>query len=341
MSSGRDSRMLVDVTPILMFPGQSSRHPAMIEDALNLAPLPNSELMREASEILGRNLLAHYRADNPDIFATNRDVQVGVFLANHLHLRTLEHAGVKAGLSLGLSLGEYNHLVHIGALDFVHALRLIEARGLAYDAGPDGVMAAVFPLEHDALEPVVKRAQEYGALGIGSYNSPTQHVLSGERGAVEAALRVLEDEHAVEAVVIEPRIPMHSARFWPVVPAFLPALQQVPWQPIQRPYLPNVTGRFLSSPTPGDLIQSLALHVWRPVLWRQSVDLLTQCYSDAVFVEVGPRTVLTGLLQRRWHPNPKLHTDAVRGEHPRTAFASVVRALIAAADERDSIRQAA
>ncbi len=333
--------MLVVVTPILMFPGQSSRHPTMIEHALNLAPVPNSKLMREASEVLGRNLLAHYHADNPDIFATNRDVQVGVFLANHLHLRTLERAGVKAGLSLGLSLGEYNHLVHIGALEFAQALRLIDARGIAYDAGPDGAMAAVFPLDLEAVELVVKRAKEYGALEIGSYNSPTQHVLSGERAAVQAATRMLEDEYAVEAVVIEPRIPMHSAPFWPVVRAFLPALQQVSWQPIRRPYLPNASGRFLSSPTPGDLIYSLTLHVWRPVRWRQSIDLLTRLYSDAVFVEVGPRTVLTGLLQRRWHPNPKLHTDAVRGEHPRTAFASVVRALIAAADERDSIRQAA
>jgi len=202
-------------------------------------------------------------------------------------------------------------------------------------------MAAVFPLEHDALEPVVKRAQEYGTLEIGSYNSPTQHVLSGERAAVQAATRMFEDEYAVEAVVIEPRIPMHSAPFWPVVRAFLPALQQVSWQPIRRPYLPNATGRFIFSPTPGDLIHSLTLHVWRPVRWRQSIDLLTRHYSDATFVEVGPRTVLTGLLQRRWHPNPKLHTDAVRGEAPRTAFATVVRALRAAADDPDLLRQAA
>jgi [acyl-carrier-protein] S-malonyltransferase len=289
--------------PILMFPGQSSRYAAMIEHALSLAPAPNSQLMREASDILGRNLLAHYHADNTAIFGTNRDIQVGVFLANHLHLQSLERRGITAERSLGLSLGEYNHLVHIGALDFAQALRLVDARGIAYDAGPDGVMAAVSPLALDELEPVVRRAQQRGTLEIGSYNSPTQHVLSGERAAVDAAQRILVDEHLVETVVVEDHIPMHSTRFWPVVPAFLPALQTVRWQSIRRPYLPNVVGRFLSTPTPGDFIYLLTQHVWRPVRWCQSIDFLAQRYSDAVFLEVGPRAVLSGLLQHERPPD--------------------------------------
>jgi len=61
---------------------------------------------------------------------------------------------------------------------------------------------------------VSRRANEHGIVQIGSYNSPSQHVLSGERTAVEAALRILDDEHLVEAVVIDDRIPMHSKRFW-------------------------------------------------------------------------------------------------------------------------------
>ena len=319
--------MLADVTPILMFPGQSSRDPAMIERALRLAPGANRRLVREASDILGRDLLSHYRADNPAVFATNRDVQVGVLLANHLHLRSLERVGITTELSLGLSLGEYNHLVHIGALSFEDALRLVDARGQAYDAGPEGAMAAIFPLDTPTLEAVVMRARAAGALEIGGYNSPTQHVLSGERPAIEAAVRLLDEEYAVEAVVIEQRIPMHSKTFWPVVRVFVPALQRVAWKQIRRPYLPNATGRFLHQPTAGELIYSLCLHVWRPVRWRRSIDLLADHEPDAVFIEVGPRTVLSGLLQRRWRTNTKLHTDTLSDEDPASAFDAVVRTL--------------
>src|SRR5262249_562732 len=155
------------VTAILMFPGERSRDPAMIERALQLAPDANGVLMHEASEILGRDLLAHHRSGRPHILASQRDTQVGVFLANHPRYRSLEQAAVHAEVSLGLGVGEYNHLVHIGALTFAEALRLVDARGEAYDAGPAGAMAAVFPMESAALEAVIGRAREHGKLEIG------------------------------------------------------------------------------------------------------------------------------------------------------------------------------
>lgn len=178
---------------------------------MRLRPDISRPIVDEASEILGRDLAAHYRADAPDPFATNRDVQVGVFLANHLYLMTLEAADVRAALSLGHSLGEYNHLVHIGALDFVAALRLVEARGQAYDAGPSGAMAAVFPLELDELRGVVERARAHGLLDIATFNAPTQHVLAGERRAVDAALAIVEEDTYAQAILIESRIPMRVA----------------------------------------------------------------------------------------------------------------------------------
>ena len=103
---------------VFMFPGQSSRYPDMFERLASQAPEQTREVLGLASEILERDLAAHYRADNPAIFASNCDVQLGVFLASHVHLVAAERAGLRARLSLGLSLGEYNHLVHIGALDF-------------------------------------------------------------------------------------------------------------------------------------------------------------------------------------------------------------------------------
>src|SRR5262249_26323627 len=157
------------------------------------------------------------------------------------------------------------HLVHIGALSFEDALRLVEARGTAFDAGPDGAMAIVSPIDLRELEVVVERARVGGLLEICIYNSARQHTLSGDRRAVEEVLHVVKRELHAGGVIVEPRLPMHSKRYWPVVPAFIPALQRIPWRPIMRPYLPTVSGRFMSSPTPGDLIYSLALHVWRPV----------------------------------------------------------------------------
>ena len=296
------------MTLVFMFPGQSSRDPAMFERLLPLHPV-NREILQQASDILGRDLEDHFRSDNPVVFATNRDVQVGVFLANHMYGETLRARGARGAFSLGLSLGEYNHLVHIGAVGFEDAVRLVDARGALYDAGPEGAMASVFPLDHETLTTVVERARAHGCLEVGVFNSPAHHVLSGERAALDVALDLLEREHVVEGVVIEPRIPMHASPFEPVGHALSTVLQDVAWKPPVAPYLPNVLGRFVEDPAPADFVTLLSQHVYRPVRWRQSIELIAAHVEDAVFVEVGPRRVLCNLLSRKWVPNRRVATD--------------------------------
>ena len=212
-------------TPIFMFPGQSSRYPELLSRLRGSAPDELAATLGEASSALGRDLEVHYRADNAAMFVTNRDVQVGVFLANHVHLLALERRGVRAPLSLGLSLGEYNHLVHVGALGFVEALQLVDARGTLYDAGPRGEMLSVFPLPLAELEEVVARAREHGVVEISGYNSPSQHVLAGEPAALAAASDIVREQLGGECVTIERHLPMHSSLFEPVGAALAPLLQ--------------------------------------------------------------------------------------------------------------------
>ena len=127
---------------VWLFPGQSSWKSNMLQAAASLDESA-AALLRDACNVLGRELLHDDEAPKP---RSNRDVQVGVFVATMMHLVALESHGARATGSLGLSLGEYAHLVHIGALEFADALQLVDARGALYDRGPAGMMAAVFPM---------------------------------------------------------------------------------------------------------------------------------------------------------------------------------------------------
>ena len=310
---------------IFLFPGQSSRYPEMIDRLCEHAPEEASRVLGEASELLGRDLRAFYSAGNPDMFATNRGIQVGVFLATHIHLLAIEEAGVRAALSLGLSLGEYNHLVHIGAIRFADAVRLVDARGAAYDAGPEGAMVSVFPLPVEDLAAIVARVQAVGCVEIANLNSPTQNVLSGDREAVNAAAALAETEHGATCVLIERRVPMHSSVFRPVAQAMRPVLRAAPWTPPRLPYLPNARGRFERDPTPHVIAGLLEEHVHRPVRLRASIELLAAEHPDAAFVEVGPRAVLHNLLSRKWLRVKRLCTDSHGGEPP--AFRAIAEEL--------------
>ncbi len=294
------------MTLVWMFPGQSSRYPGMIDKLAGLDPA-NRATLEQASELLGRDLGAHYHADNDQAYARNRDVQIGVFLANHMFLTVLEQAGLVAQASLGLSLGEWNHLVHVGALDWSQALLAVEQRGEAYDAGPAGAMASVFPIGLGELQEVCDRVKDLGVLEVVNLNSPRQQVLSGETAALERALEILEEDHYCEATIIERQVPMHCSTFAPVGKRFREHLSTLTFAEPSLPYLPNRLGCIEAQP---DFVEMLSTHVHRPVLWRKSIALVLDEWPGATLVEVGPKRVLYNLLDRKWHKGvDKHHTD--------------------------------
>ncbi len=307
-----------------MFPGQSSRDLGMVERAFAMNDAVASDVFDEASDVLGRDLRAHFLGGD-GMFATNRDVQLGVFLTSHAHLRALEASGVRAELSLGLSLGEYNHLVHIGALDFADAVRLVDERGRQYSEGPEGVMAAIYPIAPDDLAPLLEEARELGPVDVAVTGSPTQTVIAGARAAVEHVAARADDEHLAQSVVIEDRCPMHVPLFAPVADGFGPVLEAAPWRRAERPYLPNVEGRHIPTNGPSTFVEPLRRHVCETVRWRESIDFLFERFEALAFVEVGPRQALTNLLSPRWHRAPRYATDDP--EQPGQSFARLVEEL--------------
>lgn len=262
------------------------------------------QALATASEVLGEDLERRFAGPDGVRPRDNRDVQLSVFLTNHLHLLALQDAGIDATLSLGLSLGEYNHLVHVGAIAFEDAVRLVSARGEAYDAGPRGMMVAIVGPDAEAVDAV---ARAHG-VAISNYNGPTQHVIAGPNEGVEAASAVLEDEHYAMTFVIERHVPMHSPTFEAAAAAFEPVLRAVSWSSTSR-YFPNVEGAPRPQSTAEDIVASLRAHVSRPVQWARSMDWIATHHSTATLIEVGPGRVLFDLARRGWPQLSRLRTD--------------------------------
>ncbi|MGH7291916.1 MAG: ACP S-malonyltransferase, partial [Myxococcota bacterium] len=276
---------------VFLFPGQSSVDVAMIARARALGPAAESVLAR-AEVVLGVDAIARYAGPRGVQLESNRDVQVAGFLTTQMHLHALIDSGVQTDRSLGLSLGEYSHLVHIGALTFEAALSLVDQRGRAYDQSPLGVMVTVLGVEEDEVAAAVALASAHGTVVISNYNTPTQHVIAGERVAVEWAASHLEEEVGARCIETESRVPMHSPLLAPVAEAFRPSLRTAPWKTSRHPYLPNVSGRVEETTTADVYVERLAAHVSEPVRWRRSIEAIATTCRDAWFVEVGPGAVV-------------------------------------------------
>jgi [acyl-carrier-protein] S-malonyltransferase len=294
-----------------IFPGQNSRYPAMLSK-LAKWDHANAQWIENASDILRRDLRTHFRPDNPDIFRHNRDVQIGVFLANHLHWQNLEREGIRADYSAGLSLGEYNHLVHVGALDFNDALRLLEIRGELYEQGPRGKMTAVFPVSAEELKDLLSQRGLAGQVAVGMINSPRQCVLSGDAAAVDEATEAAAEEFMAETVVVDERLPMHSPLFRCVGEQLRCALAGVHWRVPDKPYISNLSGTFATQPDLHDFVESLDRHTWNTVRWRDCIETLLAESEELTFVETGPKCVLTNFFSRKWVAPRRFHTDAAQ-----------------------------
>lgn len=309
-----------------MFPGQSSADPGMILRAGTLGAAARS-VLTDAARVLGRAHLSRYTLASGARLETNQDVQIAVFLATQMHLRALEAEGLTAACSLGLSLGEYSHLVHIGALTFEDALALVVRRGAAYNQSPVGIMVAVLGATEDEVADAVARASAQGIVVISNYNAPTQHVIAGQRAAVQAAVTILEDECGATTVETESAVPMHSPVLAPVAAAFRLDLERAPWRAPSRPYISNVSGAPEPNPSPAVFIERLAAHVVEPVRWRGAIEHLAAASPGACFVEVGPGSVLFNMLSRRWLEVRRAKADDRDAAALDAQFASLVRTL--------------
>ncbi len=280
------------MTVVYMFPGQNSRYPQMIDRLREWNGC--GRILQDASDVLGRDVNAHYRAENPQMFSRNRDVQIGVFLAAYILGERLAAEGIRSDASLGLSLGEYNHLVDIEALSFASALRLLDARGAAYQNGPRGLMMSVFPCDREQVKEALSPAAD-----ISIELSAKHFVIGGETAAVQSAAALLEEEAFAQSRVIDADLPMHSRLFRPAADAFEEALRKTAWLPPRKPYLPNVDGQFLDA-RPADFVDRLYRHVFNTVRWARSVASIVDRYPDVTFVEVGPGCVLYNMVRREY-----------------------------------------
>ena len=287
-----------DVTrPLLFaFPGQSSRDPAMFDRLERAAPGSGAAARARVEAHLG----GMFRGT----FATNAEIQVAVFEVMLAYLALARAAGLVPAMSAGLSLGEYAHLVAIGALDENEARSLVAARGACYDDGPDGVMVAIHPAPPEEIArlagEVCDERDDETAVAVATINSPTQCVVAGDAQAVDTLVARADEQFFAAGTLIEQRVPMHTRRFAPVVPRFRPALARATWRPPASDYWPNVDAAPVAGADANTIVNCLARHVCEPVRWRETLDAAVARHPAPVIVEVGPLQVLRRLAGRRW-----------------------------------------
>lgn len=271
-----------------IFPGQGSQFPGMGQE---LYP-GHKDLMESANDILGFRITDIMFSGTADDLKATRVTQPAIFL----HSVVLAKSQASApDMVAGHSLGEFSALVAAGALSFEDGLRLVSLRAQAMQECCEmqpGAMAAIIGLPDARIEEVCA-----GIPGVvpANYNSPGQVVISGEEAAVDKACEILKADGAKRALRLPVSGAFHSPLMEPAREKLARAIESTPFQAPRCPVYQNVT----AAPTedPAVIRENCLKQLTSPVKWTQSV--INMAADGATeFVELGPGTVLTGLVKR-------------------------------------------
>ena len=252
----------------------------------------------EADAALGDDL-SRIIFEGPDAaLMLTENTQPAVLAVSVAAARLLASHGIAPAFVAGHSLGEYSANVVAGTFAFDAGLKIVRRRGrYMQEAVPvgEGAMAAVLGLDAERVTDACAEAADAGVVSAANLNGPGQVVIAGSRDAVAKASDRARALGAKRIVPLSVSAPFHCALMKPAQDRLAPELRALPVMQPRVPIVANVDAE--PKRDAASAIEALVAQVAAPVRWEAVVRRLA---SEGVttYVEVGPGTVLSGLVRK-------------------------------------------
>jgi [acyl-carrier-protein] S-malonyltransferase len=280
-----------------LFPGQGAQRVGMGEALAEAFPICR-QAFDEADAALGERL-SRVIFDGPEETLTlTENTQPAIVAVSIAAYRLLASRGMTPSFVAGHSLGEYSANVAAGTFGFADALRLVRRRGRymqeAVPAG-EGAMSAILGLDLEKVAQACAEAADGEIVSPANINGAGQIVIAGARGAVQRAGERARALGAKRVVPLPVSAPFHCALMAPAQDRLTPALRALATATPRVPIVANVDAEPKRDAHAAieALVQQVSAPVrWEAVVWRLAAEGVT------TFVEVGPGTVLSGLVRK-------------------------------------------
>jgi len=285
-----------------IFPGQGSQKIGMGRALADAFPVCR-QTFEEADAALGESLSRIIFEGPEDRLTLTENTQPAILAVSVAASRLLASRGLTPAFVAGHSLGEYSANVVAGTFAFADALRLVRRRGRymqeAVPAG-EGAMAAILGLDADAVARACAESADGEVVSAANLNGAGQIVIAGASAAVKRAGERAKALGAKRVVPLPVSAPFHCALMKPAETRLAPELRALEVHAPRVPIVANVDAE--PKRDARGAIEALVAQVSAPVRWEAVVARLA---SEGVttYVEVGPGTVLSGLVR-------KIHREA-------------------------------
>ncbi len=277
-----------------VFPGQGAQFVGMGKDLYENSAVA-AALFEKANEILGFRITDLMFAGTDEDLRQTKVTQPAIFLHSVILAKTMGN-DFRPDMVAGHSLGEFSALVAAGGLSFEDGLVLVSKRAMAMqeacEAEPS-TMAAIIGLDDQKVEEVCSAIDQ--VVVAANYNCPGQMVISGSITGVEIACEKLKEAGAKRALPLKVGGAFHSPLMEPARAKLARAIMETTISAPTCPIYQNVDAKPYTDPL--KIKENLIAQLTSPVRWSY---IMQNMIADGAttFVEVGPGTVLQGLVKK-------------------------------------------
>jgi len=285
---------------VLLFPGQGSQKPGMGKDLAD-AFLVARGIFGEVDAALGMDLSRLCFEGPAEELTLTRNAQPALF-AHGAAVWALTKDALRPYVraAAGHSLGEFTAYYAADSVSLPGAARLVRRRGeLMFETGASrpGTMAAILGTTTTPIEEICERAsKEAGLVVPANFNTDDQVVISGEIAGVDRAMELAKEAGAKRAIRLPVSGAFHSPLMEPAVVGLTDAIATSAFTDPVCPVYSNVTAQ--PSTTAVEAKALLLRQLTSPVRWSTEIRNIAARFSEALYVEMGPGNVLSGLVGR-------------------------------------------
>ncbi len=279
-----------------LFPGQGSQSVGMAQDLYQEFDFVR-ELFDMAEEISKINVSKLCFKGPLEELTMTVNLQPAVTAVNLACLVAIEKEGFKPYISAGHSLGEYGALRAAGIISNPDTFRLVCKRGTLMHRESTkyaGAMHAILGLPIETVDELVREIQNDGVVSIANHNSENQIVITGAPVTVEK-VSSLAAARGAKSIPLNVSGAWHSELIKGAQEEFRAFLDQIEFVKPESSIIFNVTADYSSEPE--EIKDLMARQLCSPVKWYDSMCKMIEA-EVAVFTEVGPGKVLTGLIRK-------------------------------------------
>ena len=281
-----------------VFPGQGSQYAGMGRDVAEKYPAAR-RVFDEIDAAVGFPLSkVCFEGPEEQLKLTAITQPAILAVSSAIHEVLEDYGATRRDLVAGHSLGEYSAIVSVGGLTPPQAAKIVHLRGrFMQEAVPvgTGAMAALIGPSVEDVASICDEAAQGEVVSVANINAPGQTVIAGTKTGVDRAIDIAKKRGVRRAVLLPVSAPFHCALMKPAEEKLRPVLDGTPLKDLWMSLVSNVDASPIGTPTA--VRNALIRQVVSPVRW---VDAVHKMIAMGVrhFVEVGPGSVLTGLIKR-------------------------------------------